>query len=381
MSSKLIKRILFAPIKDLSEKFQVVFLAGPRRSGKTSILKHFLSGKFEYLSLEEKGVLEFALNDPRGFFSSFKNKLIIDDIHKAPHLIPLLKDIHGTYILSGRLDSSLSKKISLALKGRAVKLSLLPFSLSESFKAGTFPKKVNDWLFTGSYPERFSQTQDFYHTYISELIEKDIKAALKIHGINKFRRFLHAAAAFSGVPINLTKLGEETLIDARTANSWITILEELYILFRLYPYPDNSQKRKVKTPKLLFYDSGLLCFLLGITRPEDIHVHPMRAKIFETAVISEITKRHFFAGFKPKLYYWQDLDNKTKEINLIEDHYRALQLTEIQFSQTSKNDYSKNLLDFSCVHEKIIKKQVIYDGDDISLDDVVYYNWKSLKEA
>ena len=388
---KCIERDLADRLKEMTSRFPLVFLTGPRKSGKSVLLKNSALKNFEYTSLEDPTMRDFAVNDPKGFLNTFSESVIIDDVHWAAALLPYIQariDEKGspkTFIISGRLEAPVSKTISQLLGGRAVKLTLLPFSLSELAKEGWLPKTVNEWMYTGNYPELFSTTaepQSFFHKYTSDLIELDIKPELKVHGFNKFRRFLDIIAAYSANTINFSRLAEEMSIDARTANSWISILEEMFILFRLAPYRDYSGKRYVKTPKLYFYDSGFLCFLLGITKPEELNFHQMRNQIFETAVISEAAKKYLNAGFRTKMYYLRDLDNKEKEVDLIEESPKALKLTEIKLSQTANEGYTKNLVYFSLQPDilspgKTISSQVIYDGSEsLVFENIPYINWK-----
>jgi predicted AAA+ superfamily ATPase len=384
---KFLERALALKLKELISKFLVIFLTGPRKSGKSTLLNTFFSLDFSYVDLREKKSREFAINDPKGFINSLAGTVILDEIQRAPLLIPYIRDkakekrIPDIYILSGCLNSSLKRNITDLLKGRAVKLSLLPFSLAELENAGRPPKNLNEWLFTGAYPERTLSNVNpeyFFHDYLNAFIEQDIKSENKIYELDKFKRFLTVVAVNSGNPVNYSKLGEEVFIDARTANSWISLLEENYILFRLAPYAGASEKRYIKASKLYFYDSGFLCSLLGFSRPEELNLHRMRHRIFETAVISEIAKKYSNAGFRPKLYYWRDLDNSEKEISLIEESSRGLKLTAIECSQTASKEYSKGLLNFSA-QASIISRRVIYDGDDGPVfSETPYVNWRSM---
>jgi len=387
-----IERAISGKLTSIVQSFPVVFLTGPRQSGKSTLLKHLFLEKFEYVNLEEKDTRDFAKEDPRGFLNSFKSSVIIDEAQRAPDLFSYIQskvdetNIPGMYILSGSQNFSMMKNISQSLAGRVGILSLLPFSLGELSLANKLPNTADEWMFSGSYPRLVSSKiapEDFYPSYITTYIERDIRAELKIHDLDKFKRFLSIVAACSGSPVNLTKLGSDTGIDARTVNSWLSILEESYILFRLPPYYSNIGKRHMKTPKLYFYDTGLLCSLLGFTHADEITKHQMRGHIFETAVISEIVKKQFNAGRKPRLYFWRDSDNMEKEIDLLEETPHGFELIEIKSSQTANKDYSKNLMKFNAPPQAIKSRQVVYDGKDmdISFEDqisVSYRSWKKL---
>ena len=383
-----IERAISGKIKELATKLPVVFLTGPRQSGKSTLLKHLFQKNYEYISLEEKDNRDYALSDPRGFLKSFKDRVIIDEAQRAPDLFSYMqtivdeKNIPGMFILSGSQNFLMMRSISQSLAGRAGLLSLLPLSLSELSSADKLPETANEWMFKGSYPRIISakiDPEDFFNGYIATYLERDIRAETKIHNLDKFKRFLSITAACSGSPINLSKLGSELSIDARTVNSWLSILEESYVIFRLAPYYSNLRKRYVKTPKLYFYDTGLLCALLGFTREEEINFHGMRGHIFECAVISEIMKGYYNTGRRPKLYFWRDSDNKEKEIDLLEETPGGLELTEIKSSQTANKEYVKNLLDFTSPGLVVKSRRIIYDGSERPVfSDVPFVNWRSL---
>ena len=386
---KYIERAITGKLLGMASKFPVLFLTGPRQSGKSTLLKTLFQKKFEYISLEEKDTLDFALNDPRGFLNSFGDRVIIDEAQRAPDLFSYIqtkvdeREIPGMYILSGSQNFLMMRNISQSLAGRVGILSLLPLSLSELEKAGRLPKTADEWMFNGTYPRLFSSkidSADFFPSYIATYVERDIRLETKIHDLDKFRRFLGITAANTGSPVNMSKLGAEVSIDARTVNSWLSILEESYIVFRLAPYYSNLGKRFVKTPKLYFYDTGLLCSLLGFTNKKELNKHKMRGHLFEAAVISEIAKKHFNAGRRPRLYYWRDSDNKEKEIDLLEESPQGLELTEIKSSQTANREYTKNLLNFVPPSPGTVKsKRVIYDGSEKPVfSGVRFVNWNRL---
>ena len=385
---KFIERTITAKLLDMASKFPVVYLTGPRQSGKSTLLKELFNKNFEYVSLEEKDTRDFAQNDPRGFLNAFKGRVIIDEAQRAPDLFSYIqakvdgKDIPGMYILSGSQNFLMMRNISQSLAGRVGILTLLPFSLKELAMSGRLPKTADEWMLNGSYPRLVASRidpEDFFPGYIATYVERDIRAEVKIHDIDKFRRFLGIAAAGTGSPVNLTKLGAEVSVDARTVNSWLSILEESYVIFRLSPYYSNLGKRYVKTPKIYFYDTGLLCSLLDFTRPAELSLHRMRGHIFEAAVISETVKKYYNAGRRPRLYYWRDSDNKDKEIDLLEESPQGLELTEIKSSQTANREYTKNLLSFNPPPPLTIKtRRIIYDGSDKPVfSGVRYTNWKT----
>jgi predicted AAA+ superfamily ATPase len=377
-----VKRDIVPKLQDMVSHFPVVFLTGPRQSGKSTLLRHLYSG-YRYVNLEEKDICDFALGDPRGFLNDFGGRLIIDEAQQAPELFSYIQarvdrqNQPGMYILSGSQNFVMLRSISQSLAGRVGILSLLPFSLGELAKAGRLPQTAKEWMFTGSYPRIFSAgipPQDFFPSYITTYVERDVRAEINIHDLEKFRRFLAICAACTGSPVNLSKIGSDVSADARTIHSWLSILEESYIIFRLAPYYRNLGNRYVKTPKLYFYDTGLLCALLRFSHADELDLHEMKGHIFEAAVISEIAKQRFNAGKGPNLYYWRDSGSQNREIDLLEETAAGLVLTEIKSSQTANKDYVKNLLQYEAA-----EKRVIYDGPDIGCySGVRFINWRSM---
>ena len=366
----------------------MVFLTGPRQSGKSTLLKTLFRDS-DYVNLEEKDTRDFAQSDPRGFLNSFKDRVIIDEAQRVPDIFSYIQtkadtmQTPGMYILSGSQNFLMMRNISQSLAGRVGILSLLPFSLSELGAADMLPQTAGEWMFNGAYPRLFSSkidSGDFFPSYIATYVERDIRLETRINYLDKFRRFLGITATYTGSPVNLSKLGMEISIDSRTVNAWLSILEESYIIFRLTPYFNNLSKRFVKTPKLYFYDTGLLCSLLGFTDAEELNLHRMKGHIFEAAVIAETVKQYFNAGRLPKLHYWRDSDNKEREIDLLEESPQGLVLTEIKSSQTANKEYAKNLANFVPPPPETVKsRRVIYDGSEKPVfSGVQYVNWKSL---
>jgi predicted AAA+ superfamily ATPase len=274
------------------------------------------------------------------------------------------------------------RSISQSLAGRVGILTLLPLSLAERFDGndGAGPA-TDDWLYAGAYPRLFASDidpADYYPNYIDTYVERDIKNETGVHDISRFKAFLKVCATRAGTPVNFADIGKEISADARTVASWLNILEESYVIFRLQPWYRNFGKRQTRTPKLYFHDTGLLCSLLGIGGPGVISGHRMRGYIFENAVITEVAKSYYNEGKEPPLYFWRDSDDRDKEIDLLIEKAAGLELVEIKSAATAIAKYTKNINSFAKDSgNPIAGKSVVYDGPDgLKIAETVFSNWR-----
>jgi predicted AAA+ superfamily ATPase len=382
-----IERKLTGKLKSLAAQFPVIFLTGPRQSGKSTLIKHAFPD-YEYVNLEEKDVRDFAVQDPRGFLNLRGDKVIIDEAQRAPDLFSYIQtrvdesDTPGMYILSGSQNFLMLRSISQSLAGRVGILTLLPLSLAERFDENDDDGlSTDDWLYTGAYPRIFSSgidPADYYPSYIDTYVESDVRNETGVHDIGRFKAFLKVCATRAGTPVNFTDIGNEISADARTVASWLNILEESYVVFRLQPWYRNFGKRQTRTPKLYFHDTGLLCSLLGIGESGVIRGHSMRGYIFENAVITEVAKSFYNDGKEPPLYFWRDSDNRDKEIDLLIEKADGLDLVEIKSAATAIAKYAKNINSFARDSgNSIVGKFVVYDGPDgLKISETVFSNWR-----
>lgn len=370
---KYIERDITMKLAEYAKAFPVIYLTGPRQSGKSTLLKHAFP-EYRHANLEEKDTREFAIADPRGFLNTLETPAIIDEAQYAPELFSYIqtivdeRDESGMFLLSGSQDFLLMKNISQSLAGRVGILSLLPFSEHELILADKPADNTNEWLFSGQYPRQILHEispRDFFPNYIKTYVERDVRLETGVQNIDRFESFIRICAANAGSPINLSQVGNAVNTDARTIASWINILEESYIVFRLKPYGKNQTMRYSKTPKLYFYDTGLLCSLLGLNAEGDLVLSDKRGVIFENAVIVEYYKRVYNEGGFPgdHAYFWRDSSYREKEIDFIIEQANQLSLYEIKSSQTAKAKFADNLLRFERYADGVkCEKTVIYDG-------------------
>ena len=338
------KRILSQKILEERSKYPVLAVMGPRQSGKTTLVKSLFSD-YQYILLEDLDTASFARQDPRGFFSRFEGSLILDEVQKAPELLSYIQGIvdeagnERQFILTGSEHLLLSEKISQTLAGRVRLFTLLPLSQKEHPE-----RSLEQQIFCGGYPriyDRELEPKGWLSSYYATYVEKDIRTAANISQIDAFDRVIRLCAARTAQLIDYSEIANSAGVSAPTVKSWISALKATFICFILEPHFNNFNKRIVKTPKLFFYDTGLLCHLLRIPSARDLALHPLYGHIFENWVIAEHVKAKYNAGEIPQLYFWRDRSGN--EVDLVEDVGGLLKPTEIKSAQTLDSSFFKSI--------------------------------------
>jgi hypothetical protein len=337
----MISRQLSGKLTELAKGFPVICLTGPRQSGKTTLVKSVF-GDYAYVSLENIDTMTAAKEDPRRFLAPHQTSgLIIDEAQRVPELFSYLQGVvdssgqMGRYILTGSQNFLLLEKITQSLAGRAGILHLMPFSASEVEAAGLLAPSLDEVLFKGMYPPLFDRPvspPDFYPSYIETYLERDVRSMKNIGDLALFRKFILLCAGRAGQLLNLTSLGNEVGVDHKTIRAWLSVLEASFIVFQLRPYHRNWNKRVVKQPKLFFYDTGLLCSLLGLRTAEALASHHLRGSIYENYVIAEHIKQQYHSGIRPSVYFWRDQSGH--EVDLIIEKGQTIQAVEIKSAET-----------------------------------------------
>jgi len=364
-----IKRTIESSIKYYAKKYPVLAVTGPRQSGKTTMLKTMFP-KYTYISLENPDLREFATTDPNGFFKYYSGNLILDEIQQTPALFSYIQTLvdasgkMGQFILSGSQNFHLMQHITQSLAGRVALFKLLPFDFEELQQANLLPDNYEEILVKGSYPAIFDRalsSKVFYANYLQTYVEKDLKQLIDVRDLRQFRNFISLCAARSGQLVNLNSLGNECGISQPTAKAWLSVLESSYIVFLLQPYHVNFNKRIVKTPKLYFYDTGLLCHLLKITNPQSIQLHPLKGSLFENLIVAEAFKQNDHKYLHADFCFWRDASGN--EVDLLVEHNEKLSIVEIKASSTIKNEHFKGLNYFGALEGSNVKsKNLIYTG-------------------
>lgn len=358
-------------INTLLRGFPLITLTGPRQSGKTTLAKAIFAHR-PYASLEDPDIRRLARDDPRSFLERFPDGAVLDEVQRCPELFSYLQTMvdadgrMGLFVLTGSQQFGLMSGITQSLAGRSAFVELLPFSLAELIRAGRLPLNINSILVTGCYPpiyDRELSPASWFGAYVTAYIERDVRQMLKIQDLETFQRFVRLCAGRTGQLLNLSSLATECGITHNTVKAWISVLEASYLIFLLRPHHANFNKRLVKMPKLYFYDSGLVSWLLGIRTPEQMDTHPLRGSIFETFVIAELVKSRLNRGEPRNLYFWRDSNGN--EVDVIIESGDKLMPVEIKSGKTVNREFFHGLEKWlKLAGDQVYSPVLIYGGDE-----------------
>ena len=343
------KRDIQLPAKGFLNSFKALAIVGPRQSGKTTLAK-ILAPRKPYVSFENPDTRYLFESDPRGFLAAYTNGAVFDEAQYVPKLFNYLQQIldessaNGRFILTGSNNFLLVEKISQSLAGRIVYTDLLPFSIKEMLRIKGFDSSVNNLIFNGGYPGIVYEGRKrlpWFQSYVRNYIERDVRLLKNITNYSLFQKFISLCAGRIGQQLNFTNLGNECGVDHKTIQSWIGVLEASFIIHLLPPYYKNFNKRIVKSPKLYFCDTGLACYLLGIQKKEQLHLHPFRGALFENMVVAEMLKTRYNKGLRSNLYYFRD--NTGNEIDVLIDEGKKIIPVEIKSAETISPAFFRGL--------------------------------------
>lgn len=344
----LFQRSITPVVVGAASRYRALTLLGPRQSGKTTLARALFQNH-AYLSLENPDVRLRALEDPRAFLSGVPGDAILDEVQRAPDLLSYLQEILDTksdtrrFVLTGSDSLLLSDKVAQSLAGRTRLLHVLPMFRRE-LPADLRPSTLDETLWKGGYPRIFDERLDpreWYGDYYQTYVEKDVRNILAIDDLAQFDRFVRLCAGRAGQLTNYAALASDTGISQPTAVKWSSVLQTSFVTFLLAPHFKNFNKRITKSPKLYFYDTGLLCYLLRIRSPEDLATHPLRGAIFENWVVGERRKQRVALGEDPPYYFWRDQHGH--EVDLVEDRGTWLELCEIKSGATYQSGFASTI--------------------------------------
>lgn len=377
---KYINRNLERVVLQVSAEYPVVLVTGPKQVGKTTMLQKLMEGtERRYVSLDDLNERNIAKTDPELFLQLHKPPLLIDEVQYAPELFTYIKvrvdKTHhpGDFWLTCSQAFKLMRGVQESLAGRIAVLSMTSLSQAEICERQMKPFRIDlkdlterskqripadtegifERIFKGSMPAlvsgQVSSSQIFYSSYLSTYIERDIRELSDSIDSLKFLRFITAVAARTGQMLNMADIARDADINQKQVKDWLGILETLGIIFYLHPYSNNMLKRLVKTPKLYFYDTGLVCYLTKWSSPETLESGAMNGAILENYVVAEIRKSYLNCGQEPFMYYYRDKD--AREIDIILEHDGVLNPIEIKKTANPGSELTGvfHLLDHSSV--------------------------------
>lgn len=346
--------------RDVSQKliklagiYPIITVTGPRQSGKTTLCRQMFE-QMPYLDLERLDILTALSSDPLAFLSQYPRGAILDEAQRYPDLFSYLQvhadedrfDGNGQrrYILSGSNNFSLLEHVSQSMAGRTALITLLPLSVKEIERH--YGRQGSDELMlNGGYPMVWRTSgdlhPDLFANYYATYIERDVRRLVNIKNLVQFQNFVTLCAGRVGTEFNASTLAVDVGVSVTTIKNWLNVLIASYVVHMLPPFHQNIKKRLIKSPKLYFYDTGLVCHLLGINTTKELAAHPLRGGIFENLVVNEFIKKDYNAGVRASYFFYRD---KSREIDLLRHSGgNTMDAYEIKSARTYRTEFQSNL--------------------------------------
>ena len=374
----------------LASQFPVIGVTGPRQSGKSTLTKAVFPDK-KYITFDDRTMRELALSNPSDFIAAFPDGAIIDEAQKVPEIFDALKMYidssefkPGKFILTGSSQFRLKQNMTDSMAGRVAFLKLLPFSVKELKDADKLPSNPYDIIFDGQYPplhdpEKHFIPEDWYESYIDTYLDLDVRDQINAENLSTFKKFIQVCAVHSGQLLSMDSIARDTGVSAPTIKKWLSILETSFIIHFLEPDTNNLGKSIVKTPKLYFIDSGLLCHLLRLDSKEELLLSRHKGAVVETFAVAELLKQRMNLGKKPNLTFFRD--SKGFEVDTIADwkHTFAIEIKSSNAPEAKLSANTKKYLDLR--KDENARNAVFYLGDiSMVINGTSYISWRNWGE-
>ena len=361
-------RVLQQELLHLAENWSVISVTGPRQSGKTTLCKMAFPN-YHYVNLEDSVIRAYIEKDIKSYLLAYPNGLIIDEAQYLPEIFSFVQVVVDEnpklrYILSGSSDFLLMQNISQSLAGRVAVKRLLPLSLEELVDATQL--SADEIMVRGFYPAIWGNKKEpyeVYDSYLNTYIQRDVRQIINIKELSTFQRFITLCAARIGNEFVSSSIANELGVSHVTIKEWLSVMEASYLAFTLQPFFRNVGKRIVKTPKLYFYDVGLVCYLLGINSPDILSIHPLRGAIFENMVVCDMLKDRYNRGKANNLFFYRD--KSQREVDVVQQDGLNLYAYEIKSALRYHPDFSNNLNYFRQLYgEQVVSTKIVLSGNE-----------------
>ncbi len=382
----MINRIAKEALLRLASQFPVIGVTGPRQSGKSTLTKAVFPDK-RYITFDDRTMRELAISNPADFIAAFPDGAIIDEAQKVPEIFNAIK-IHvdnsqftpGKFILTGSSQFRLKQNMTDSMAGRVTFLKLLPFSVRELKDEGILPNNPYDIIFGGQYPplhdpEKHFIPDDWYESYIDTYLDLDVRDQINVENLSTFKKFIQVCAVYSGQLLSMESIARDVGVSAPTIKKWLSILETSFIIHFLEPDTNNLGKSIVKTPKLYFIDSGLLCHLLRLESKEELLLSRHKGAVVETFAVSELLKHRMNLCKKPNLTFFRD--SKGFEVDTIADwkHTFAIEIKSANAPEAKLSANTRKYLELR--KDAHARNAVFYLGDiSMTINGTSYVSWR-----
>ena len=369
-----------------ASQFKAIAITGARQVGKTSLCRHLFADK-AYVNFESADIQLYANTDPRSFLDNYTAQgAIFDEIHRVPQIMNYLQEIldnqqeRGKFVFTGSSNLLLNQRITQSLAGRVGYLDMYSFAMNEM--PDIEQKDLDTLLFAGGYPDVSIgniSPENYFPSYVQSFVERDVRQTINIKNVLLFQQFLKLSATRTACEWNHSLIAMELGFDSKTAAEWLGMLSTLGIVTLLPPYYSNFGKRVIRKPKLLFNDTGMVCYLLGIRNKTHLNNHPLRGPLFENFVIMDIIKMNSFYNKKANFYFFRTSDGL--EVDLIMEINNKLIPIEIKSGKTFNPNYTRNIVKWKNLTKSTEKAKIIYSGESVSniLEGIDLVNFKEIE--